>query len=359
VINGKRSFWSLIFLMLMPLVLYGCEAAKQPQATAPASPVSGLRASDSFIVSNRTGDAFTPSPSTRTIALGFSQLGSESDWRKANSASIKEAAKEAGIELQFENAEQSQQRQFEAVRSFVRNKVDVIAIAPVVQSGWEQVLKEVHEAGIPVLILDRLVEVEDPSLYVTFIGSDFFEEGRKAGKYLLDKVKSMEGSGPIGIVELRGTEGSTPSIDRGRGFREAIEEHPELSIILSEKADFTYEQGKNVMRSFLKEKGKDIRVLFAHNDDMALGAIEAIEEYGLRPGKDIIIISVDGTRKAFEKMVEGKINSVVECNPLLGPTLMQAVKELIDGRTLPKRIVTPESVYTEVTAEREVNNRKY
>jgi galactofuranose transport system substrate-binding protein len=359
VVKALRNVMYPIFLMLLSLLLYGCEAAQQPQSAKPSSPVSGLRPSDSFVVSNQTEAAYTPSPTARTIVLGFSQLGSESDWRKANTISIKDAAKEAGIELQFENAEQSQQRQFEAIRSFVRNKVDVIAIAPVVQSGWEQVLKEVHAAGIPVLILDRLVEVEDPSLYVTFIGSDFFEEGRKAGKYLLDKIKSMEASGPIGIVELRGTEGSTPSIDRGRGFREAIEEHPELSILLSEKADFTYEQGKEVMRSFLKEKRDEIKVLFAHNDDMALGAIEAIEEYGLRPGKDIIIISVDGTRKAFEKMVEGKINSVVECNPLLGPTLMQAVKELIDGRTLPKRIVTPESIYTEVTAEREVNNRKY
>nr|WP_166246300.1 ABC transporter substrate-binding protein [Paenibacillus turpanensis] len=297
------------------------------------------------------------SPESRRIVLGFSQLGSESDWRRANSLSIQEAAAEADIELLFENAEQSQEKQFEAIRSFIRHKVDVIAIAPVVQSGWEPILLEIQQAGIPVLIMDRMVEIGDPSLYVTFIGSDFEEEGRKAGKYVLDKLRNVPG--PVAVAELRGTEGSTPSIGRGLGFREEVKAREDLHIVLSEQANFTYEEGKAAMKSFLEQKGREIRVLFAHNDDMALGAIEAIENFGLRPGKDIYIVSVDGTRKAFEKMVEGKINSVVECNPLLGPILMQAVKELMAGRTLPKRIVTPESVYTEVTAEREVANRKY
>ncbi|MDQ0900942.1 MULTISPECIES: ABC transporter substrate-binding protein [unclassified Paenibacillus] len=293
----------------------------------------------------------------RPILLGFSQLGSESDWRKANTLSIKESAEESEISLLFENAEQSQERQFEAVRSFIKQKVDVISIAPVVEKGWEPILKEVKQAGIPVIIIDRLVEVSDPSLYVTFIGSDFYEEGRKAGKYVLDKLANIPS--PIGIVELKGTEGSTPSIARGKGFHEVITKNTDFAVLESANADFTVTQGKEVMRSFLQARGTSIRVLFSHNDDMALGAIEAIEEYGLRPGKDIVIVSVDGTRKALEKLMEGKINSVVECNPLLGPNLIQAVNEMIDGRTLPKRIVTPESIFTEVTAAREIGTRRY
>jgi len=293
----------------------------------------------------------------RQIVLGFSQLGSESDWRKANTRSIQEAAREAGIRLLFENAEQSQEKQFEAIRSFIEQKVDVIAISPVVEFGWEPILEEARQAGIPVILSDRAVQVSDPTLYVTTIGSDFFEEGRKAGKYLLDKVRDRPG--PIRIVELQGTKDSSPTIERAGGFREVISTRSDLTIERVEYADFTLDQGRQSMREILRDMGDEIDVLFAHNDDMAIGAIEAIEEYGLRPGKDIIIISVDGTRKAFEMMVEGKINCVVECNPLLGPILMQAVREIIEGHTLPKRIVPPESVYTEVMAKREVENRQY
>lgn len=293
----------------------------------------------------------------RPIVLGFSQLGSESDWRDANSRSVKEAAKEAGITLIFDNAEQSQSKQFEAIRHFMEQEVDVIAIAPVIQSGWDDILNEVQQAGIPVIIVDRAVDITDTSQYVTFIGSDFYEEGRKAGKYVLDKMAGSTES--VGIVELKGTAGSTPSIDRGKGFHDTIKDTGKYVVLGSEYADFTHEQGKETMRSLLQRLGSEIDILFSHNDDMALGAIEAIEEYGLQPGKDIVIVSVDGTRKALEQMIEGKINCVVECNPLLGPNLMQAVNEIMEGRTLPKRIVTPESVFTEVTAEREVSSRKY
>lgn len=293
----------------------------------------------------------------RPIVLGFSQLGSESDWRRANTKSIQEAAAEAGMKLTLENAEQSQEKQIEAIRSFIKSKVDVIAFAPVIQSGWEPILKEAKQAGIPVILTDRAVDVQDSSLYVTFIGSDFYEEGVKAGKYLLDKMRDQPG--PVRIVELAGTVGSSPSIDRGQGFRDTIASRPELTIVRSAPADFTFEKGNTVMADFLRKEKEPPQVLFAHNDDMALGAIEAIEEAGLKPGKDIVIISVDGTRKAFEMMAQGKINSVVECNPLLGPMIMQAAKEIMQGRTLPKRIAPPESVFTEEMAAKEVDNRKY
>lgn len=293
----------------------------------------------------------------RPITLGFSQLGSESDWRLANTESVKKAAAEAGIKLWFENAEQSQEKQFQAIRSFMEHRVDVIAIAPVIETGWEPILREVKEAGIPVIIVDRAVKIQDPSLYVTHIGSDFYEEGRKAGKYLRDAMRDTVG--PIGIAELMGTEGSSPTIDRAKGFRDVIKERPDFRIILSAHANFTFEEGRKVMKNFLQEKGREIRVVFSHNDDMALGAVEAIKEYGLRPGKDILIISVDGSRKALQKLVEGEINCVVECNPLIGPHLMQAVQEIMEGRSVPKRIVPAESVFTQQTAKDELPYRKY
>lgn len=296
-------------------------------------------------------------PDHKETILGFSQLGSESEWRIANTSSIKNSAEESDVKLIFQNAEQSQEKQIEAIREFVKQKVDVIAIAPVIETGWEPVLRDVKQAGIPVIIIDRLVDVSDSSLYVTHIGSDFYEEGRKAGKYLLDKFPKTNNS--IGIVELKGTEGSTPSIARGKGLRDVISTRNDFQFLESENADFTFTKGKQVMKKFLQEKGSDIRVLYSHNDDMTLGALEAIEEYGLIPGKDIVVVTVDGTRKALEKMNEGKINLVVECNPLLGPNLIQAVKEVVKGSTLPKRIVTPENVFTQVTAEKEITSRSY
>ncbi|WP_232729814.1 ABC transporter substrate-binding protein [Paenibacillus phocaensis] len=341
---------SLLALLAFLLIFSGCQTGTAEEAsvrieTDPAT---------TYVTSSPELASAEPAAAKHRTQLGFSQLGSESDWRNANSQSIKTAAKEAGIELLFENAEQSQEKQFEAVRSFISRKVDVIAIAPVIQTGWGPILNEAEQAGIPVIIVDRAV---DASNYVTLIGSDLYEEGKKAGKFLLDKMVGHPG--PIQIVELKGTEGSTPSIDRGRGFADMVLGDERFEVLESEHADFTREQGEEVMRSFLQRHGGEIDVLYAHNDDMALGAIEAIEAYGLKPGKDIVILSVDGTRRALTSMAEGKINAVVECNPLLGPNLMQAVRELMEGRTLPKRIVTPETVFTEVTAELEVDNRKY
>ncbi|WP_373230007.1 ABC transporter substrate-binding protein [Cohnella sp.] len=349
--NNKRSNPLTFIALVFMIVLTGCQS---PASIGTGPHSTSVNSGDGWETASPTAESL---PSDKQIVLGFSQLGSESDWRKANTLSIHAAAEEAGIDLVFANAEQSQAKQFDAIHSFIDQKVDVIAIAPVIQYGWEPILKEVKQAGIPVILFDRSVEVSDTSLFVTLIGSDFYEEGRKAGKYLLDKMRDR--TEPAGIVELQGTVGSAPSVERGKGFHEVVKEREPLIMLGSEPANFTKEEGKKVMSSFLKEHGKDIHVLFSHNDDMALGAIEAIEEYGLEAGKDIIIISVDGTKQAFEKMAEGKINCIVECNPLLGPHLMQAVKELMEGRTLPKRIVPTESVFTEEMAKKEVGNRKY
>ena len=293
----------------------------------------------------------------RKIVLGFSQVGAESGWRTANTESIKSAAKEAGIELKFSDAQQKQENQIKAIRSFIAQKVDVIAFSPVVESGWEPVLREAKAAKIPVVLTDRAVNTKDTSLYVTFMGSDFVEEGRKAGRWLVEKMKDHKGE--VNIVELQGTVGSAPAIDRKKGFEEIIKADPKFKIIRSQTGDFTRAKGKEVMEAFLKAEGKKINVLYAHNDDMAIGAIQAIEEAGMKPAKDIVIISIDAVKGAFEAMIAGKLNVSVECSPLLGPQLMQAVKDLKAGKTLPRRIVTEEGIFPMETAAAEFPKRKY
>ncbi|BCQ56444.1 ABC transporter substrate-binding protein [Burkholderia gladioli] len=302
----------------------------------------------------------TSSPASaqqKTITLGFSQVGAESAWRTANSVSVKSAAKDAGITLKFSDAQQKQENQIRAIRSFIAQKVDVIAFSPVVESGWEPVLTEAKAAHIPVILTDRAVDVKDPSLYVTMIGSDFLEEGRRAGHWLEERYKADPG--PINIVELQGTVGSAPANDRRAGLLEVIRNNPKFKIIASQSGDFTLAGGKQVMEAFAKTYGKQINVVYAHNDDMALGAIQAMEEAGIKPGKDVSVVSFDATKAGFEAMVAGKINVDVECSPLLGPQLMSAVKDVVAGKSLPKRIVTNETVFPMNVAAQVLPTRKY
>ena len=292
----------------------------------------------------------------KKITLGFAQVGAESEWRTANTVSIKEAAKEAGIELKFSDAQQKQENQIKAIRSYIAQKVDVIAFAPVVTTGWDTVLKEAKSAKIPVILTDRNIDTKDPSLYVTMIGSDFAEEGQKAAQWLLDNYKKP--GDVVNIVELQGTVGSAPAIDRKKGFEEVIKTDPRFKITRSQTGDFTRAKGKEVMEAFLKTD-KNIQVLYAHNDDMAIGAIQAIEAAGMKPGSDIIIVSIDAVKGAFEAMMAGKLNVSVECNPQLGPQLMTVVKEVLEGKEQPKWVKTKESVFPMETAAKEFPNRKY
>lgn len=289
------------------------------------------------------------------VTVGFSQIGAESAWRTANTKSIKEEAEKRGINLQFSDAQQKQENQIKALRSFIAQGVDVIAFSPVVETGWEPVLQEIKQAGIPVVLTDRAVDVSDDSLYVTFIGSDFVEEGRRAAKWLAEKT-----GGKATIAELVGTPGSAPAIDRKEGFEEVIAQYPDMKIIKSQSGDFTRAKGKEVMEAFLKSPDAgEITALFAHNDDMALGAIQAMEEAGVKPGEDILIVSIDGVKGAFEAMVEGKLNCTVECNPLIGPQLFDAVEAIVAGKELPKRIVVEEGVFDQAAAADALPKRTY
>ena len=285
------------------------------------------------------------------LTVGYAQIGAESEWRTANTASIKETAEELGVDLKFSDAQQKQENQIAAIRSYIAEGVDVIGFSPVVETGWETVLQEAKDAGIPVIMVDRRADVPR-ELYATYLGSDFVEEGRKAGNEMNNLL-------PDGgkIVELVGTVGSAPANDRYSGFRETMAEN--IEIIDSQSGDFTRAKGKEVMEAFLKNYGDEIVGLYAHNDDMAIGAIQAIEEYGLQPGVDIKIVSIDAVRGAFEAMIDGKLNVTVECNPLLGPQFYDLALRAVNGEELPEWVPSEESVYYPDNAAELLPERQY
>ncbi|MGX8710885.1 MAG: substrate-binding domain-containing protein [bacterium] len=295
----------------------------------------------------------------QTIRVGYAQVGTESAWRLANTESIQSAAKEFGIQLFYENADQSQQRQIQALRKFIAMKVDAIVLSPVIDSGWDEVLREAKEAGIPVILSDREITVKDDDMFLTFIGADFVEEGRRAMRWIAQNVPSAGKKGGVRIMELQGTVGASPAVERTVGFEEILKEYSGYQIVYSRSGDFTYDGGKRIVEEYLKNHKWDIDVVYAHNDDMALGAAEALEKNGIAPGKDVKIISIDGTKNALNAILKGKMNCVVECNPLLGPQLMKAITDLMSGKELPLRIITDEKVFTKENTEETIQSRKY
>lgn len=290
------------------------------------------------------------------ITMGFAQVGAESGWRTANTKSVQESAKKAGVDLKFSDAQQKQENQIKAIRSYIQQKVDVIAFSPVVESGWDTVLKEAKTAKIPVILTDRAVDSSDKTLYKTFLGSDFVEEGKKAGAWVVEDSKAA--SDTVNIVEIQGTTGSAPANDRKEGFEEAIKANPKLKIIASQSGDFTRSGGKQVMEAFLKNN-PDIDVVFAHNDDEGLGAIEAIEAAGKVPGKDIKVVTIDAVKDGMTALSNGKINYIVECSPMLGDQLMDLAKKVIAGEAVPERVVTEETTFTQEQAKQVLASRPY
>jgi ABC-type sugar transport system substrate-binding protein len=288
------------------------------------------------------------------LLVGFSQVGAESGWRTANTKSIQGAFEDAGIELKFSDAQGKQENQIKAIRSFIQQQVDVIAFSPVVESGWDTVLKEAKEAGIPVVLTDRSVDSEDDSLYESFLGSDFILEGERAGDWVNTEFADAD---KVNIVELQGTTGAAPANDRAEGFRNKVTD-PKFDIIASQTGDFTRAGGKQVMEAFL-QANPDIDLVYAHNDDMGLGAIEAIEAAGLVPGQDIKIVTVDAVKDGMTALSEGKINFIVECSPLLGPQLVDIVEKLVAGESVEKRIVTEETTFTQEQATEALPTREY
>lgn len=287
------------------------------------------------------------------LVVGYSQIGAESEWRTGNTASIKEEAERLGVEMIFSDGQQKQENQIKAIRTFIAQQVDVIGVSPVVETGWDSVFQEAKDAGIPVILVDRRADVSE-DLYTTYLGSDFIEEGKNAARVMVDL---LEGEG--NIVELVGTVGSAPANDRFEGFRQITNDYPGIKIIATESGDFTRAKGEEVMGDFLQRYGDEIDALYAHNDDMAIGAIKAIEAHGLRPGEDIKIVSIDAIRDAFQAMVDGKLNATIECNPLLGPQFFELALKVVNGEPVPKWIPSEESIYFPGDAAALLPSRKY
>jgi len=294
------------------------------------------------------------------IVVGFSQIGSESEWRNANTVSMQNTfLDDPDVTLIYSDAQQKQENQIKALRSFIARKVDVILFTALVETGYGPVLAEAQKAKIPVIMIDRDVAAADRQYRLTIMGSDFVKEGEKAGNWLADYLKSKGmDSQPINIVQIEGTTGSAPAIDRATGFANVLKTHANWKITRSQTGDFTVDGGKAVMEAFLKAD-KTIQVLYAHNDGMALGAIQAIKEAGLKPGKDIIVIGVDGVKGAFQAMVAGEQNASIECSPLLGPQALQAVKDYMAGKKLPARIWTQEGIFDQTNAAAALPTRQY
>jgi galactofuranose transport system substrate-binding protein len=290
----------------------------------------------------------------RPLRVGFAQTGAESAWRTANTQSMRSEAEKRGVDLRFADGQSRQENQIRALRSFIAQRVDAIVLAPIVETGWDPVLREAKQANIPVIIMDRKIQTSDDTLYTAFIGSDFYEEGRMAAEWLANNAGSR-----TRIIELQGEPGSAAANERRRAFGDAIAKYPQFRIIDSQTGNFRRAEGKSVMEALIKKHGRQIEILYAHNDDMALGAIQAIEEAGMRPGTDILIVSIDAIREAVQAVVDGRINATVECNPLFGPKVFDTIEAIMRGESVPKEQYNEDELFDRTNAAEALPHRQY
>jgi simple sugar transport system substrate-binding protein len=340
-------------------------AACGSNASTSTSSTSAAAASDTAVASSAaaSGDASAAAggelpqvdPAVlKGAVIGFAQVGSESGWRSANTDSIKSTAEKYGVDLQFTSAEGDQAKQISSIKTFITQGVDLIAFSPVVETGWDAVLQEAKAAGIPVVLTDRSVD-SDPSLYKTFIGSDFIKEGEKAATWAKGEFADASN---VNMVVLEGTTGSAPANDRATGWANILGSDPKFKTLASQTGDFTRDGGKKVMEGFLATY-PNIDLVYAHNDDMGLGAIEAVEAAGKVPGKDIKIVTVDAVKAGMEALSAGKINFIVECSPLLGEQLFQAASGVLSDQEIPARVVTIETTFDQAQATAALPDRLY
>lgn len=292
---------------------------------------------------------------TELLVVGVSQLGAESDWRVANSESMKAVfTEEKGYRLLFENARQIQENQIIAVRKFIQQQVDYIVLMPLSESGWESVLEEARDAGIPVILADRMVDVEDETLYTAHVGSDTYAEGMRAIAWMEQKYSRRKDT--VEIIHIQGTLGSTAQLGRTKALTEGVEANENWQILTCLDGDFTQAKSYEVMCEYLDTlpAGQDIDVVYCENDNEAFGAIEALEQRGYACGRDVDVICFDGTRNALQLCLEGKISLAVECNPLLGPMVEDVISQIEAGKIPEKRQVVQEQIFTKAKLTEEI-----
>jgi ABC-type sugar transport system substrate-binding protein len=322
--NGRRSaFYILLFVALVALALGGCR--KEGGGTGGGGGKEGK------------------------LRVGFSQTENDGPWRIAETQSMRDEAAKRGHDLIVTDARGDTANQVSNLEDLIAQRVDAIFLAPREAKGFEGPLQAAKEAGIPVILIDREVAGAPGEDFITFIGSNFVEEGRRAGEWLVKQT-----GGKAGIIELLGTAGSSVAIDRHNGFVEAIKAHPDMKIIASQDANFTRAQGQKVMENLIQAHGKSITVVYAHNDEMALGAIQALKAAGMQPGKDVIVVSVDGQKSALEAIVRGEMNATVECNPRFGPIAFDTLEKHLRGEKIPPKIIVPDKFFDSSNAAQHV-----
>ena len=298
------------------------------------------------------GTAGGPAKKEGKLRVGFSQMENNGPWRIAETKSMQDEAarRPERFELIVTDAQGQTSKQVSDVEDLVAQRVDAIFLAPREARGFELALQSAKEANIPVFLIDREVEGKAGEDYVTFIGSNFVEEGRRAGEWLVKQT-----NGKAGIVELLGTAGSSVADDRHNGFAEAIKAHPDMKIIASQTANFTRAEGQNVMANLIQAHGPNITAVYTHNDEMALGAIQALKAAGRQPGKDVIVVSVDGQKTALEAIMRGEMNATVECNPRFGPVAFDTLEKYLRGEPIPPKIIVPDRFFDASNAAQFVN----
>lgn len=349
-------------VMTTAMVLSGCSGSQTAATTAAPAETKAETAAETTAAKTEEATTAAAPAEKKKIVVGFSQVGAESDWRTANTESMKSTFTEAnGYKLIFDDAQQKQENQLKAVRNFIQQDVDYIVIAPVTETGWDTVLQEAKDAGIPVIIVDRMINVSDDSLYTAWVGSNFLQEGYDAVAWLDEYLKkNNRADDDINIVTLQGTIGSSAQIGRTNGVEEKMKDHPKWKMLERQTGEFTQAKGQEVMESFLKTYD-DIDVVIAENDNMAFGAIDAIKAAGKTcgPKGDIIIISFDAVAAAFDSMIAGDMNVSVECNPLHGPRVAEIIQKLEKGEKVDKIAYVKEGVFPADTAEAEKPKRQY
>lgn len=360
----KKLLSVLLSTVMTASLLIGCGNSAAPaQADAPvAEPAAEEPAAEEPAAEPVAEEPAAAEEASGNIVVGYAQVGAESDWRTANTESFKATfTEENGYTLLFDDAQQKQENQIKAIRNFIQQDVDYIVVAPVVETGWETVLQEAKEAGIPIILSDRMMDVSDESLYTCWVGGNFIKEGEDAGNWLAAYLESQgRADEDINIVTLQGTIGSSAQVGRTDGFANILDQHSNWNMLAYQTGEFTQSKGQEVMESFLKSYD-DIDVVIAENDNMAFGAIDAIKAAGKTcgPDGDIIIVSFDAVKAAFEAMIAGDLNCAVECNPLHGPRVDEIIQILETGGSVDKIMYVDEGVFPAEVAADTIDSRAY
>lgn len=358
-ITMKKVFYVLMCLLFIMLVFSGCSSTAEEETSYLS--MRRIHSGDSGQTQNTSGnsDNSSDNSSTGLIKVGFSQAGSESDWRVAHTNSIRDSLTASnGFELIYENGNGDQNKQIQSIEGFIKEGVDIIVFTPVVEDGWDEVLKKAKDAGIPVIITDRMVSAGEDDLFECWVGSDFIKEGENSINWLVDFMEQNSTKENHKVVILQGTLGASSEKGRTDGIHNILDNLDNYEVVFEETGDFNEIDGEETMKKAINSVD-DFDVLIAENDDMAIGAIKALKDNGMNPGSDITVISYDATKRGFQAMVEGSLNVDIECNPLHGPMIAELINDITSGKSVEKIQYVTEGIYPAETAADEIENRVY